>query len=94
MTDTNEGESNNVKQMVKTSFVGLGVKSRKEQEPKSALAAFAKIMGSNMENLKDVESKKLKLEQERFEYCKQQEEKKHDLELNKVIQITISCTLN
>ncbi len=70
--------------MVQESFSGLGVKRKKDQEPKSALTMFAKIMGTNMDNLKEVEFKKLKLEEEKFAHSKELEDKKIDLEERKV----------
>jgi len=69
---------------VKESFRGLGVKRKREPEPKSALSTFAKIMGDNMENTKTVETKKLKFEEEKFKFSRELEEKKLEIELTKV----------
>ena len=84
MQEHDDASPSEITKLVKESFKGLGIKRKRENESKSALSTFAKIMGDNLDNQKDVEVKKLKLDEEKFEYNKELEQKKLEFEMTKV----------
>jgi len=70
--------------IVKSQFAGLGIDNKDSKSPKSALAAFSKLMSDRMAEEKEVKTDHLKLEAEKFEHAKIFDEKRLDFEKEKV----------
>lgn len=76
-----DGDSE-VKRLVKSTLSGLGVK--KAQKPKTAVGVFSSIMELRLQDQKEVEVKHIKLEEEKFNYTRLLDDKKLDLDRERV----------
>lgn len=79
----NEIEDTDLPKYIRSTFPELGAK-RKEAQPRNALSAFSNVMEKKMELTRDVEVKKIALENDKFEYMKSMDAKAHELQVLKV----------
>lgn len=69
-----------LRQSVCSTLKNIGVSKRKLTSPKTALGAFSDIMQNKFQEQSQIDEKKLKLEQEKFEYEKMKDDRKWELE--------------
>lgn len=77
-----EGGDSEVKRLVKSTLSGLGVK--KPEKPKTAVGVFSSVMELRLQDQKEIEVKRIKLDEEKFNYTRLLDDKKLELDRERV----------